>query len=351
MTNIQIKTLSPVHIGSGNKYDASEYFLDVIQKTKVFKRINIQKYYASLNDNEKNRFLKDLQKKNYKLPKLNSPKFTKYLAFNKVSIRPNPTNEIIENIKSSDRPYIPGSSIKGAVENAIFYNALDDSEILKLFNGNHINKKFINSFFSPSGKANDSIMRFMQISDSTDVKHPFIYDAFSVKPKNGGGHEQVVKTYLETIYSTQKTLSSSITTNYDADTYEKLNIEDKAYMLDIDFIKESIYNFSNDYINHELRFCKKHKFDNLAVFYRKCKKDNSKDKPLLKIGQGSGFLATTISLKVKEYGFDYFNIVKRNTKGKKSKKDFPIMRKIIKQELKDNSYREKTLGWTQLIFE
>lgn len=351
MVDIQIKTISPVHIGSGDKYDASEYFLDVIQNTKVFKRINIQKYYASLSENEKNQFLKNLQKKDYRFPKIDSAKFTRYLALNKVTIRPNPTNEIIENIKTFNMPYIPGSSIKGAIENVIFYNALEENEIPNLFNNNRINREFVNSFFSPSGKAHDSIMRFMQISDSDSVKNPFIYDVFSIKPKKGGGHEQVIKTYLETIYSTKKTLSSSITNTYDEKKYEKLNIEDKAYMIDMDFIKESIYNFSSDYIDYELEFCKKHKFNNLAKFYKKCKKDNSKNKPLLKIGHGSGFLATTISLKIKQYGFDYFNIVKKNTKGRKSKSDFPITRKIIKQELKDGNYLEKTIGWTQLIFE
>ena len=354
MTDFQIKTMSPVHIGSGDKYDASEYFLDVIKEKKVFKRINIQKYYTSLSESEKNQFLKNLQKKDYQLPKIDSTKFTRYLAINKVSTRPNPTNEIIENIKSSDRPYIPGSSIKGAIENVIFYNALDESEMPNLFNKNRINKKFISTFFSPSGKAHDSIMRFMQVKDSTSVTNPFIYDVLSVKPKKGGGHQQVIKTYLETIYSA-KTLSSSIITNYNADTYKKLNIEDKAYMIDIDFIKESIYNFSSDYIDYELEFCKKHKLNNLARFYRSCKKNNSKDKPLLKIGHGSGFLATTISLKVKQYGFDYFNIVKKNTKGKKAKSDFPITRKIVtKQPIRINGkedYMDKTIGWCQLIFE
>ena len=43
MVDFKIKTISPVHIGSGDKYDASEYFLDVIKTKdkhiKVFKRI------------------------------------------------------------------------------------------------------------------------------------------------------------------------------------------------------------------------------------------------------------------------------------------------------------------------
>ena len=125
-------------------------------------------------------------------------------------------------------------------------------------------------------------------------------------------------------------------------------------MIDIDFIKQSIYNFSSDYIDYELEFCKKHKLNNLARFYRICKKSNSKDKPLLKIGHGSGFLATTISLKIKQYGFDYFNLVKKNTKGRKSKSDFPITRKIITQKVNVNgkpSSMDKTIGWCQLIFE
>ena len=232
--DFEIKTISPVHIGSGDKYDASEYFLDVVNnKTKVFRRINIQKYYASLNDNEQEDFIKNLQRKNYQFPKISNKKFTRYLAFNKVSTRPNPTNEIIENIKSSDRPYIPGSSIKGAIENVIFYNALENSDIPDLFYNNQLNKRYINSFFSPSGKAYDNIMRFMQIKDSSSVANPFIYDVFSVKPKKGGGHEPVIKTYLETIYQTKKNLSSSLITNYNENTYKKLNLADKSYMIEI----------------------------------------------------------------------------------------------------------------------
>lgn len=352
--DFKIKTLSPVHIGSGDKYDGSEYFLDVINEVNVFKRINIQKYYASLNDIEQEKFIKNLQKKNYQLKKIDSTKFTRYLAFNKVINRPNPTNEIIENIKTFDKAYIPGSSIKGAIENVIFYNALDKNDIPDLFNGKWINKRYINSFFSPSGKAHDNIMRFMQIKDSTSVKNPFIYEVSSVKPKKDGGHQQVIKTYLETIYSSKNLLSSSITTNYDKNAYKKLKIEDKSYMIDIDFIKESIYNFSSDYIDYELDFCKKHKLNNLARFYRNCKKQNSKNTPLLKIGHGSGFLATTVSLKIKQYGFDYFNLVKRNTKGKKSKSDFPITRKIITQDVTVNgkpAKMDKTIGWCQLLFE
>ena len=351
--DFEIKTLSPVHIGSGDKYYGSEYFLDVINDVKVFKRINIQKYYASLNDIEQEKFIKNLQKKDYQLKKINT-KFTRYLAFNKVINKPNPTNEIIENIKTFDKAYIPGSSIKGAIENVIFYNALDENDIPDLFSGSMVDRRYINSFFSPSGKAHDNIMRFLQIKDSTTVKNPSIYEVSSVKPKKDGGHQQVIKTYLETIFFTKKLLSSSITTNYDKNTYKKLNIEDKLYMIDIDFIKESIYNFSRDYIDYELEFCKTHKLNNLAIFYRSCKKNNSKDKPLLKIGHGSGFLATTISLKIKQYGFDYFNLVKKNTKGRKSKSDFPITRKIITQNVKVNgkpANLDKTICWCQLIFE
>lgn len=180
--DFEIKTLSPVHIGSGDKYYGSEYFLDVINDVKVFKRINIQKYYASLNDIEQEKFIKNLQKKDYQLKKINT-KFTRYLAFNKVINKPNPTREIIENIKTFDKAYIPGSSIKGAIENVIFYNALDENDIPDLFSGSMVDRRYINSFFSPSGKAHDNIMRFLQIKDSTTVKNPSIYEVSSVKPK------------------------------------------------------------------------------------------------------------------------------------------------------------------------
>ena len=54
---IDIKTLSPVHIGSGESYTAAEY---VSGKAKgkngsipIFKRINLSKYFLSLDDDKK----------------------------------------------------------------------------------------------------------------------------------------------------------------------------------------------------------------------------------------------------------------------------------------------------------
>lgn len=356
--NFEIKTISPVHIGSGDKYDASEYFLDIHNnKTKVFRRIDIPKYYSSLNKSQQENFINKIQKTGYRFPKIeNKKKFTRYLALNVTSSRPSPKYQIMENVKSMNKPYIPGSSIKGAIENVILYNSLESSEIPNLFNGNKINDKFLDSFFSNSGKANDNILRFLQIADSSNATSPVIYDVFSVKPKKKGiGHETVIKTYLETIYS-RNTLSSNITTNYDEKFYEDLDIDDKSYMIDMNYIKESIFNFSCEYIDYEIDFCIDHDYDNLLVFYENLKKINSIKKPLLKIGHGSGFLATTISLKIKKFdNIKLFKTVKNNTKirkeVKKSKKDFPITRKIIKQPLKNNNYREKTMGWCQLIFE
>lgn len=356
--NFEIKTISPVHIGSGDKYDASEYFLDRHNnKTKVFRRIDIPKYYSSLKKEEQEDFIRKIQKTGYRFPKLNNKKFTRYLSLNLASSRPSPKYQIMENVKSMNKAYIPGSSIKGAIENVIFYNSLERGDIPNLFNGNKINENFIDSFFSPSGNAYDSILRFLQISDSSSAVSPVIYDVFSVKPKKKGvGHENVIKTYLETIYSNKNTLSSKITTSYDDELYDDLGIDDKYYMIDIDYIKESIYNFSSDYIDYEIDFCLEHDYDNLLVFYKNLKKMNSIEKPLLKIGHGSGFLATTISLKIKKFdNLGLYRVVKNNTSirkvVKKSKKDFPITRKIIKQPLKGNNYREKTIGWCQLIFE
>ena len=85
----------------------------------------------------------------------------------------------------------------------------------------------------------------------------------------------------------------------------------------------------------------------LEKFYKKREKLNTPDKPMLKIGGGSGFLATTIGLKIKEhddYNFDdYFEKVRSITKGKSYDYCFPKSRKVTFR----GGY---PLGWVQLSF-
>ena len=369
----KIKTLSPVHIGSGKNYGPSEYVnAKAKQKgevVKTIKRVDFANFYMSLEENKQDKFLSNLSNQNYKLeqdyPKI-SKEFTRYNSINKSSISKDApfAPDISEHIKTSDEIYIPGSSIKGAVKTAIFYNLLEDDDIYKISeyirNGNRgifIDKRgfnnFADTFFSaPKGNsAQRSIMRFLQISDSTTLKNPTIYEILTIMAKSRGGmpdgvenysrRGSAVKSYLETI-DKNKTLSNEFTINYDLDILKRLRLDNKGFILDINYLKKAIYNFSKDLIQYELDFAEKYKISYLEKFYKMLDEKNSIDAPCIRIGAGSGLMATSISMKIKNYDPMLFDEI-RETFRRQYPYEFPKSRKVTK-----NGY---PLSWVQLNFE
>ena len=77
--------------------------------------------------------------------------------------------------------------------------------------------------------------------------------------------------------------------------------------------------------------------------------NNDEDSPLLKLGHGSGFLATTLGLKVKNNNMALYNEIKDMiVKQKRSEKnnkvdDFPVTRLI-------NESDKRPVGWVRLTF-
>ena len=106
-----IKVLSPVHIGSGERYTASEY-VNSKAKTKkgtvlkTINRIDISKYFLSLDDNKKDDFLSNLSETNFNLKSFDSkiPNiYRKYQAINKSKNEIGIKQEINEAIKTLPR--------------------------------------------------------------------------------------------------------------------------------------------------------------------------------------------------------------------------------------------------------
>lgn len=368
----KIKTLSPIFIGSGKDYGPSEY---VNAKAKqgdnivpIIKRVDFANFYMSLDEDKQDRFLANLSNQNYKLEQEYNkiPKeFTRYNSINKSSISKESqyAPDISEHIKTSDKLYIPGSSIKGAIKTAIFYNLLDDRDIDEISqyvregrNGSYIDKRgfnnFADTFFSAPGRnpAQKSIMRFIQISDSTTSNMPTIYEILTIMAKNKGGMPDgvqnysrggsAVKIYLETI-AKNKILRSDFTINYDKNLLDSIGLRDKGHILDINYLKKAIYEFSNDLIQYELDFAEKYKISYLEKFYKNLKEKNSEDTPLLRIGAGSGLMATSILMKVKDYDPILFDEI-RETFRRQYPYEFPKSRKVTKTGL--------PLSWVQLNF-
>ena len=367
-----VKVLSPVHIGSGEKYTASEYVKSKAKTKKgnilnIIKRMDVSKYFISLDDDRKDEFLADLSNPNFNLKDFDKKipnEFLKYKAIDKTKKEIHPTQEITEAIKALNELYIPGSSIKGAIKSAILYFELDDdliSNISHFVINNHgrVNNrnytKWINDIFTSNKAptaAQGDIMKFLQVSDSSSIKSPHIYDVATVMASFRMGHNEFYSrnkitheptlSYLETISKGNK-LTFDINNNYNSDVFKKLGLENKKHLIDLDNIKKSIFIFSKSLINNEIEFAEDYNISYLEKFYRNLDRINSLDCPVLKVGAGSGFLSTTVGLKIKKYDEHLFDKIREGTRGKTYDYEFPKSRKITQ-------VGGMPLGWIKLSF-
>jgi len=374
-----LKTITPIHIGSGGDYGTSEFITGEIGKTKVIKRIKIDEYFLSLPKPERKILLEKLTKRFFlDSEKPISTNFNRYISRLKCS---KPNKEISETIKTLDKIYIPGSSIKGAIKTALFYCNVDEEFIINLKESGKIYtyfdkkgkekatiddndyKNILNSFFANASEnlSRYNILRFLKISDTSSYKNPSIYSSSTLKaiqiahqrykePKYDihRGSNRFLETIEEGIL-----LKFKIYPDYNKEFYDnseskvQLGISDKEEIIDMNNIKKSLYTFSRDYIQHEYKFAKEYEIEGLAEKYLYLHKHNTEKQPLIRIGSGSGFLGNTIALKIKKFseetGDNFYDLIKKTAH--KHGEIFPKSRKFIKSE--KNKYIP--LGWVRII--
>uniref|UniRef100_A0A7C2N7S8 CRISPR system Cms protein Csm5 n=1 Tax=Archaeoglobus fulgidus TaxID=2234 RepID=A0A7C2N7S8_ARCFL len=133
---MKLEILTPVHIGSGDKYYATDFVIKGDRVVFV----------------DSTRFFEEVEKKG--LDPINvareiseGKKIEDFVDLSKIKIREVPfkgrtsRNEILAHIKSRGKPYIPGSTIKGAIRTAILWKEVKDSRELLNWTVNYIKKK------------------------------------------------------------------------------------------------------------------------------------------------------------------------------------------------------------------
>ena len=215
--DLNIETITPVHIGSGNTYLSSELLFN----EDGYNRIDISKYFNELNKEQQDDFVKNLIDNKMVLENVND-NWVRYSLIKKFDGEFKSDNEIVENIKVFNEPYIPGSSIKGAIRTALLYYYFKIEDLDKLIVNDKVNEKLINSYFSMN-QANEDILRFLKIKDTNTVPKPLLYKALNTKPKVKGGFEKGIPLYLESIYVEGK-LSSSLAITYN-DKFDTLSFD------------------------------------------------------------------------------------------------------------------------------
>jgi len=356
-----IETITPVHIGNDKEYGPSEYYKSKSTKgNPILVKTDLNQVFTSLSEDQKDEFIQHLTDPSFHLEDyLNNvlgkkpPQIKQYLA---ILMAKNPQT-IKEHIKTVEKPYIPGSSIKGAIRTAILHNIIkneDIKEIKNMFyykNNNYSIKlwkapDFTNNFFSNPMKKDPkySIMKFLQVTDTQTAAYPTIYPLVTLKvgqtknewyKRNG----RTVVTYAETIGVNRK-LNFEINSSYNPKVHRELNIDDKADYIEMDRLKEYMFNFSRDYIDNEINFAQKYRLDFLEKFYLDLEAKNDPDSPLMRIGHGSGFLSITVGLRLKEEDPETYEMV-RKTFRRAYPFEFPKTRKLTRQK--------KPLGWVKVI--
>lgn len=355
--DLHLTTLSPIHIGSGKSYSCCE-FVPAKDKLngKIIKRVDLTNYYFSLSDDKKDNFLASLTNSNFKLEQFDKKIKKDFVRYQCIDNSHDSFKNVQEHIKTSDKLYIPGSSIKGAIRTAIFYDLLNEEDMDKIgkdISSNRRNNSFLSDgllkkhFTSGFGNdAQNNIFRFMQVADTTTTKLPKIEQVLIIMASNGRRKNKSysiksnIKSYLETI-DTNKNFKSRLTTTFDSNIYRKLKLEDKSEILNLNYLKDVLFKFSQDLIYYEMDFADKYDIDYLSKFYENLNKKNTVDAPLLKIGAGSGLMATSIAMKLKEHNSASFDRV-RNSFKRRYEFEFPKSRKVTKQK--------KPFGWVKLEF-
>lgn len=384
---LSLDILTPIHIGSGDILASSEYIIDTAKLRKknniteetVVRKINtIDLYNSFKTKTEKNLFVNSL--KNLKFS-LNNPEFNSKTQnpnfedkFSKKNLKkyseeifktnwdtePDAKKDIECAIRTNNKLYIPGSSIKGAIKSALFYNLIETEEIPQIIN-DVSKEKFnqpIDKVFSAidyDNPAQESIMRFLQISDSKFINSiPIIYEVmpYTLSKKNRNNRKpykesKFAKLYLECIPQDIK-LSANLNFTFNKRIYDKFEFSEKTLKcLDIEFIKESLFNFADDLIDFEVSFCKKNGLNDLAISFNDLKDYNYKERPLLLLGAPSGFHSKSIYLKIKKYddnyNTNYLKDLEKYLEFKFPRGDFPKTRRCTKVD-------SKPLGWVQLDF-
>ena len=348
----EIETVTPVHIGSGNNYSRAEYYIE--GKKSKFIRVDLARFYASLKDNQQkdfnnfskyNRFINVAKareknsKKEYddaedlgKFKNFQNDVRGKYKKYMKYQCRYNAEkdlNIIKEHIKTlvyeEDNEgktiekyllYIPGSSIKGSFNTAIL-NAHVKNEQLRVGNEKKAFDDIIKEVYAKENvknQAQNSVMRFLYISDTEakidmpHVEEVTIISCFQPRKLDRTVFSNLgIKSFYETIPSGTN-FKFTISDRRHRKVLDELDINN---VIDIDKIKQNLYDFSNriireeinylrnsmEYIDEKNKFFISHPVENLIKFYEELENTNSPENPYFRIGSGSGMISTSFVLK------------------------------------------------------
>ncbi len=320
----KLETITPVHIGSGETLN----HIDGYYANGRWYRIDLDKVLAhpnvDINTLTSEMSQGDFRWSNYlSRHNMNAADLSTYSILCAQSPE---TTDIREAIKAvGNRPYIPGSSIKGAIRTMLLSDLINNNQNQQIKNQSsaHLNIK-IDEGVSPRHKRDDppaqqieklafgedpnhDLLRALQVSDT----EPLESDALAVEmawtvtlnqkgelvQKIDGNREY--KNYVEVIQGV-KSLTFTIKIDdwlFDDPAYTKLGFNDTQYEA-IHSIFDVCYLGNKNLIQQEIKFYNNDDFSSIYNFYNGLNNTNESLKNgvfLLQIGWGTGYHSNTVT--------------------------------------------------------
>ena len=368
----QLKTITPVHIGTGETLSQIDGFYD----NGRWHRINLDAVLAAIPESELNRLTVAMGERNFQ--------WRRYLPTNQPFARytlPCPEDpqetEIREAMKHpSGRPMVPGSSIKGAIRTALLWDLIGDGnqESFK-YSVNYLKEQLRrkpNRSWAGQGierhvlgkDPNHDLMRAVQVSDTSPIPIEAleIGVAWTVTlnrndrlvQKREGNREY--KTFAEQIRAGQ-TFDFSIKIDkslFGQREKRELEYSDQQERVVCEELADVCNFVAKGLANTEAEFYDYYSLPELANFYESLSNqiDNLSDGAfVLPMGWGTGYRAKTITELLAVDDDDLMNLREHYRLGESRSRrgdyhpEFPKTRRV----LYDRQRPEAPLGWVQII--
>jgi CRISPR-associated protein Csm5 len=178
MSQYRLTTLSPVHISSGHEFELNFNALKKDGYIYLYDEFSIVEFFIAhsiLVPSSLEKLKKEIEKYSDKIIASNLHIRKIESTFHKF------TKPILENISTSYRPIVSGSSIKGSLRTAILdcMTNLDDCNYMKTnFKDKNFDKKRFNQRFD-----NDlaNLFKYLKVTDSSSVLETKVYKTINVK--------------------------------------------------------------------------------------------------------------------------------------------------------------------------
>lgn len=349
--DIEIGSISPIHIGCSDVYSQLDYVsknnrVFILNFDKILEKVaegSIDDLTNDILKNFDNNRWKGKVKDFFKKYGIDWKEFVdrEYDLIGEIG-----KNEIHKFISSGEGAYIPGSSLKGAIKTAVFFSILKNNDEIRrnmIYNlkqnwrDKEIRKLISNNPFS-------DLFRAFQISDTQIIGDIKIAESKVY-------HFERKRFDTRIVYEVIDGFKTESKVKIDKKLLETRQLKKNNFHLTKENIVKACNDFSKDIIKYEIKKLSNvddTKIVKIKEFYKNLEKEIEnlqQNQCFLRIGQGSSSIATTMFLALKDNYEIKQKFIKRISRIKRKRyttEFFPLTSKYI-LESKDTA--TKPLGW------